>query len=68
MSTHTALATPRPCVGRHWSASIVLTMIIAAFGSQVAAQIRPVDLGTLGGQSSFAVALNASGQVVGSSQ
>ena len=42
-------------------------MTIAAFGNQVAAQIRPVDLGTLGGHSSGASAVNAGGQVVGAS-
>ena len=67
MSTHNLLGIPRRCVRGHWSAFILLTMTIAAFGNQVAAQIRPVDLGTLGGHSSGASAVNAGGQVVGAS-
>jgi probable HAF family extracellular repeat protein len=35
--------------------------------NEAAAQIRPVDLGTLGGNNSYAVAVNVSGQIVGES-
>lgn len=45
----------------------LLTIVFAAYASQAAAQIRPIDLGTLGGDYSDAVAVNASGQVAGTS-
>jgi probable HAF family extracellular repeat protein len=57
---HVSLAT---CLRR-----FLVTVFLAAFVNEAAAQIRPVDLGTLGGHTSEALAANANGQVVGGSE
>ena len=46
---------------------VLLAVLVAALAGALHAQTRPVDLGTLGGSVSEAVAVNASGQVVGTS-
>jgi hypothetical protein len=46
---------------------LLITFVFAVLANEAAAQIRPVDLGTLGHDASSATAVNASGQVVGSS-
>src|SRR5437773_2484653 len=46
---------------------VSLAVLFAALAGMVRAQTPPVDLGTLGGTFSSAVAVNASGQVVGTS-
>ena len=47
---------------------LLTTSFVIGFATQAAAQIRRVDLGTLGGSISLAAAINASGQIVGESE
>src|SRR6185503_6899603 len=68
MSTHRATHAGRVNAPSGVGLFLSISVFVAGFATQAGAQIRPVDLGTLGGQSSFAVALNDSGQVVGNSQ
>ncbi len=51
-----------------WLGPFLLTVPLAVFANPANAQVRPIDLGTLGGLSSAAVAVNGSGQVVGYGQ
>jgi hypothetical protein len=46
---------------------VLLTVFFAALADTGEAHTSPIDLGTLGGKSSHAVAINASGRVVGHS-
>ena len=61
-STQRRYARAASCIG-----PLLVTFLFAALANQAAAQIRPVDLGTLGGTYSTAVRVNAGGHVVGNS-
>jgi hypothetical protein len=65
MSIHHGTKAGRRVSGVGWIVPFLLTVFFAAFANQAAAQIQPVDLGTMGGSLTSAVAVNASGQAVG---
>jgi probable HAF family extracellular repeat protein len=53
--------------GARWISPLLVTFVFGVLANEAAAQIRPIDLGTLSGNFSEATAINDRGQVVGCS-
>ena len=67
LSTHHATDVHRFSAPRQLCSFLLMGTFVVGFATQAVAQIRPIDLGTLGGNFSSANAVNAVGQVVGQS-
>jgi probable HAF family extracellular repeat protein len=68
MSSHRDTYTWRVSAPAGVGPVVLISVFVAAFATHAAAQVRPIDLGTLGGNNSSAIAVNATGQVVGYSE
>src|SRR5947207_4028599 len=67
MFRHSDTTARRRATGADRLVVVPLAVLVAALAGTALAQAPPVDLGTLGGTTSSASAVNASGQVVGES-